>query len=62
MSVEKQTAEQQVAEKANRAAHNPNGAKQKISDSQSNPEFEENHQRLRAERLAREAELKVKRT
>jgi hypothetical protein len=62
MSMEKRTAEQQVADEANRTAQNPNASKQKISDSQSIPEFEENHKRLRAERLAREAGLKVKRT
>ena len=60
MSMDKRLAEQQVADEANRTALNPNAAKQKISDSQSVPEFDENHKRLRAERLAREAELKAK--
>jgi hypothetical protein len=62
MSMEKRTAEQQVADEANLKALNPNASKQKISDTQALPEFEENHKRLRAERLAREAGLKVKRT
>jgi len=60
MSMEKRSAEQQVADEANRTALNPNAARQKISDSQSVPEFDENHKRLRAERLAREAGLKAK--
>jgi len=58
--MEKRSAEQQVADEANRTALNPNAARQKISDSQSVPEFDENHKRLRAERLAREAGLKAK--
>jgi hypothetical protein len=60
MSAEKRSAENQMADEANRKAVNPNASKQKISDSQAAPEFEENHKRLRAERLAREAELKTK--
>jgi len=60
MSMEKRSAEQQVADEAIRTALNPNAARQKISDSQSVPEFDENHKRLRAERLAREAGLKAK--
>ncbi len=59
MSMEKRSAEQQVADEANRTALNPNASKQKISESQAVPEFEENHKRLRAERLAREAGLKA---
>ena len=55
MNTEKRSAEQQVADEANRTALNPNASKQKISESQAAPEFEENHKRLRAERLAREA-------
>jgi len=61
MSMEKRTAEQQIADEANRTAQNPNASKQQISESQALPEFEENHKRLRAERLAREAGLNVKR-
>jgi DNA-directed RNA polymerase alpha subunit len=50
------SADQQMAgEVAGRALH-PVTSRQKISDSQSAPEFEENHKRLRAERLARESE------
>jgi len=60
MSTEKRSAEKQVADEVNRKALNPNASKQKISDSQAAPEFEENHKRLRAERLAREARLKAK--
>jgi hypothetical protein len=60
MSMEKRSAENQVADEANRRALNPNASKQKISESQAVPEFEENHKRLRAERLAREAGLKAK--
>jgi len=60
MSMEKRSTEQKVADEANRTVPNQNAAKQKISDSQSVPEFDENHKRLRAERLAREAELKAK--
>ena len=55
MNTEKRSAEQQVADESNRTALNPNASKQKISESQAAPEFEENHKRLRAERLAREA-------
>lgn len=54
----KRSAEQQVEDEDNRKALNPNGSKQTISDDQAKPEFQENHNRLRAERLAREAEMK----
>jgi hypothetical protein len=60
MSKEKRSAEQQVADEANRRALNPNASKQAISDSQAIPEFQENHKRLKADRLAREASLKAK--
>jgi hypothetical protein len=60
MSTEKRSAEEHLADEANRRALNPNASKQKISESQAAPEFEENHKRLRAERLAREAGPKVK--
>jgi hypothetical protein len=56
----KPSAEQQVADEADRRAINPLGSRQTISDSQAEPEFQENHKRLRAERLAREAGLKKK--
>jgi hypothetical protein len=56
----KRSVEQQVAEEADRGALNPLGSRQTISDSQAEPEFQENHKRLRAERLAREAGLKAK--
>ena len=60
MSKEKRSAEEQVADEANRKALNPTAARQKISDGQAAPEFQENRERLKAERLAREAGLKVK--
>ena len=55
----KRTAEQQVADEAERKALHPLTSRQKISDSQAEPEFEQNHKRLRADRLAREARLKA---
>jgi DNA-directed RNA polymerase alpha subunit len=55
MSTEKRSAEKQVEDEANLRARNPNALKQKISEIQSAPEFGENHKRLRAERLSREA-------
>jgi hypothetical protein len=60
MSKEKRSAEEQVADEANRKALNPTAARQKISDGQAAPEFQENRERLKAERLAREAGLKAK--
>jgi hypothetical protein len=51
----KRSAEQQVADEAERRALNPLASRQTISDSQAGPEFQENHKRLRADRLAREA-------
>jgi hypothetical protein len=39
MSTEKRSAENQIADGANRKALNPNGSKQKISDSQASPDF-----------------------
>jgi len=60
MSKEKKSAEEQIADEANRKALNPNAARQTISDSQAEPKFQENHKRLKAERRAREAELKAK--
>ena len=56
----KRTPEQQVADEADRKALNPIGSRQTISDSQAEPGFQENHKRLKAERLAREAGLKAK--
>ena len=57
----KRSAEQQVSDEADRRALNPLASRQTISDSQAEPEFQENHKRLRADRLAREAGLKAKR-
>jgi hypothetical protein len=56
----KRSAEQQVADEADRKALNPLASRQTISDSQAEPEFQENHKRLKADRLAREAGLKAK--
>jgi hypothetical protein len=56
----KRSAAQQVADEADRRALNPVASRQTISDGQAEPEFQENHKRLKAERLAREAELKAK--
>ena len=56
----KRSAEQQVADEADRRALSPLTSRQTISDSQAEPEFQANHKRLRADRLAREAELKAK--
>jgi hypothetical protein len=56
----KRSAEQQVADEADRRALNPIGSRQTIADSQADPEFQENLKRLKAERLAREAGLKAK--
>jgi hypothetical protein len=58
MSPRKRSAQQQIADEADRKAQNPNGARQTIADSQADPEFHENHRRLRAERLAREGAAK----
>jgi hypothetical protein len=57
----KRSAEQQVADEADRRALNPLASRQTISDRQAEPEFHENHQRLKADRLAREAGLKARR-
>ncbi|MGA7071628.1 hypothetical protein, partial [Bradyrhizobium sp.] len=57
----KRSAEQQVeVDVDRRAALNPLASRQTISDSQVEPEFQANHKRLRAERLAREAGLNAK--
>ena len=58
MSKEKKSAMQQLADEAARKAFNPVAARQTIAEHNSTPEFEENHQRLKAERLAREAAAK----
>jgi hypothetical protein len=57
----RRSAEQQVTDEADRRALNPLASKQTISDSQAEPEFQENHKRLKADRLARVAGLKAKR-
>jgi len=60
MSTAKRSAEQLLADEAALRALHPLTSRQKISESQAAPEFQLNHKRLRAERLAREAELKAK--
>ena len=45
----KRTAEQQVADEADRKALNPVASRQTISDSQAEPEFQENRKRLKDE-------------
>lgn len=59
MSKAKRSAEQQLADEADRRAQNPVGARQTIADGHADPEFQENHKRLRAERLARDARRKT---
>jgi hypothetical protein len=56
----KRSAEQQVADEADRRALNPMASRQTIADNQAAPEFQENLKRLKAERLAREVGLKAK--
>ena len=58
MSKGKKSAQRQLAGQAPRKSFNPIDARQAIADHGSTPEFEENHQRLRAERLAREAKAR----
>jgi len=60
MTKPKRSAEQQVTDEADRKALNPIGSRQTIADSQAEPGFQENHKRLKADRIAREAALKVK--
>ena len=56
----KRSAERQIADEADRRALHPLVSRQTISESQAEPEFQENHRRLKADRLAREAGLKAK--
>jgi hypothetical protein len=56
----KRSAEQEVADEADRRALHPLTTRQTIADSQAAPEFQENLKRLKAERLAREAAEKAK--
>jgi hypothetical protein len=53
------SAQQQLEDEAALRALHPLTSRQKISESQATPEFDENLKRLRAERLAREAKLKA---
>jgi len=59
MTKPKRTAEQQIADETDRKAQNPVGARQTIADRHADPEFRENHRRLKAERLARNAKRKT---
>jgi hypothetical protein len=56
----KRTAVEQVEDEAARRALNPVLSRQTIAESQAAPEFQENLNRLKAERLAREAGAKAK--
>jgi hypothetical protein len=56
----KRTAAEQVEDEADRRSLNPILSRQTIAESQAEPEFQENHKRLKADRLAREAKLKAK--
>jgi hypothetical protein len=60
MIKQKRSAEQQVADEADRRALHPLATRQTIADSQATPAFEANLKRLRAERISREAGLKAK--
>jgi hypothetical protein len=51
----KKSAQQQLAEQEAQKSFDRIAARQLIAEHGARPEFEENHQRLRAERLAREA-------
>jgi hypothetical protein len=51
----KKTAAEQIAEQEARRAFNPVAKRQSIAEEQSTSEFQENRERLRAERLARES-------
>jgi hypothetical protein len=53
----KRTAAEQVEDEAARKALNPLASRQTISDNQAKPEYQENHKRLKADRLAREAAI-----
>jgi len=55
----KKSAQQQLADQEAQKAFNRIAARQTIADYGNTPEFEENHKRLRAERLAREAKAKA---
>ena len=56
MSADNRSADQQSADDAARKARNPNASKQTIGESQADPEFQNNCERLKAARLVREAE------
>lgn len=58
----KRTAAEQVEDEAARRALNPVSSRQAISDSQAEPEFQQNHLRLKADRIAREAQDRAKKT
>jgi hypothetical protein len=60
MSKEKKSVTEQLVDEAKRRILNPMASRQTISNAQAEPEFQENHKRLRADRLAREAGLKAK--
>ena len=51
----KKSALQQLSDEEARKATNPVSMRQTLADQSNRPEFEANHQRLKAERLARDA-------
>jgi DNA-directed RNA polymerase alpha subunit len=55
MRTEKRSAQGQIEDEAKRRALHPAASRQAIADSQPEPGFRENHRRLKADRLAREA-------
>src|SRR3954468_15778463 len=55
MTKQKKSAADQIEEESKRSALSPLATRQAISESQAEPEFQENHERLKAERLARES-------
>lgn len=59
MTPPKRTVQQQLDDEVARKARNPNGARQAIAEDQATPEFQQNRERLKAERLAREASSKA---
>jgi hypothetical protein len=56
----KRTAQQQLADETSRIAKRPIAQRQTIAEEQSGLEFHTNHARLRADRIAREAAVKLK--
>jgi hypothetical protein len=60
MKPKRRTAAEQFEGVAARKVLNPTGARQTISESQAEPEYQENHKRLKADRQRAKAKLKAK--